>query len=56
MCVPPCDVGREADPPEAGVAARVHEHEPDQRGAEEHLEDGEDGDHRGRMVPAAELL
>ena len=39
--------GREADPAEARLAARVHEHERDERGAEEHLEDGEDGDHRG---------
>src|SRR4029079_2824459 len=39
---------READAAEARVAARVHEHERDERGAEEHLEDGEDGDHRTR--------
>jgi hypothetical protein len=54
--VPLDDVGaalrgrREADAAEARLPARVHEHEGDEGGAEQHLEDGEDGDHRDGMV------
>ena len=44
--------GREPDPAEARLAAGVHEHEPDERGAEEDLDDGGDGSHRRRMVAA----
>ncbi len=47
---------READAAEARVASRVHEHERDERGAEQHLEDGEDGDHRRAMVPGVTLV
>ena len=54
MCVPPCEVRREADAAEAGVAARVHEDEHDQRRREQHLEHREDvRPSRERMVPAA---
>jgi len=47
---------READAAEAGVAPRVHQHEGDERGAEQHLEDGEDGNHRRAMVPGVTLV
>ena len=44
--------GREADAAEPCLAARMHEHEGDEGGAEQHLQDGEDGDHRDGMVAA----
>ncbi len=41
---------RKADPAEASLAAGVHQHERDERRAEEYLEDREHRDHRGGMV------
>ena len=52
MWVPPCEVGREAHPAHAGVAAAVHEHGGDEADDEQHLGDCEERDH-GRRVAGA---
>ena len=48
MCVPPWDAGVKPSPPKPGVAPRVHQDESDECGAEQHLEDSGNLDHRGR--------
>jgi hypothetical protein len=44
--LPTLGCGREAEPAEAGVPARVHEHEHDEEDRDEHLEDCDERDHR----------
>ena len=42
--------GCEAHAAEPGVPPRVHEDQPDQAGREQHLDDGEEGDHNASRV------
>ena len=55
MCVPPCDVRREAHAAEARVAAGVHQDQPDERGGEQNVDDCEDRQHAaGRVADVSE--